>query len=159
MGATFLVIRILAPADYGLFAMAQVVLILANMLNGMGSPTDRPAGAGSSHAIRQVFGMLIAANARSRCSSCARARRRRLLPPARCRAMLRVQALLYVATPLIALPYALLARRMEFRQQAQVNIVASLLAAATALGGALAGFGVWTLVFAPIVLFGRARSG
>ena len=34
--ATFLVIRILSPSDYGLFAMTQVVLVLLSMLNGAG---------------------------------------------------------------------------------------------------------------------------
>ena len=34
--STFLVIRILSPSDYGLFAMTQVVLVLLNMLNGYG---------------------------------------------------------------------------------------------------------------------------
>ena len=63
-GATFAVIRILAPADYGLFAMTQVVLVLLNMLNGYGlasalvqAPSLEP------RAIRQAFGMLIAVNA------------------------------------------------------------------------------------------------
>ena len=34
--STFLVIRILSPSDYGLFAMTQVILVLLNMLNGYG---------------------------------------------------------------------------------------------------------------------------
>ena len=52
--------------------------------------------------------------------------------------MLRVQALLYLATPFIAVPYALLAREMDFRKQAKVNLTSSLASAGTALGGALA---------------------
>ncbi|VVS96669.1 Lipopolysaccharide biosynthesis protein [Sphingomonas sp. EC-HK361] len=153
--ATFLVIRILAPADYGLFAMTQVVLMLASMLNGMGlanavvrQPTVTP------HALRQVFGMLIATNALLAVVQIAAApivaayyRQPEITT------ILRVQALLYGATPLIALPQALLARTLEFRRQAQVNVAASLLAASNALGGALMGLGVWTLVAAPIVLF------
>ena len=34
--STFLVIRLLTPADYGLVAMTGVVLLLLNMLNGHG---------------------------------------------------------------------------------------------------------------------------
>src|SRR3546814_7920628 len=67
--------------------------------------------------------------------------------------MLRAQALLYAATPFIALPGALLSREIEFKRQAQVNLLSAILSAATALGCALAGFGVWSLVAAPIVLF------
>jgi O-antigen/teichoic acid export membrane protein len=70
-----------------------------------------------------------------------------------------VQSLLYLTTPFIALPYALLARRMDYRLQGFVNITAALLAALTALGGALAGWGVWTLVFAPMVLFATRAIG
>ncbi len=34
--ATFLVIRLLDPADYGLFAMTGVVLVFLNLMNGYG---------------------------------------------------------------------------------------------------------------------------
>src|SRR6202161_2511369 len=68
-------------------------------------------------------------------------------------ALLRVQALLYVATPFIALPQALLSRRIDFRAQALVALASALLSAATALGCAAPGWGVWTLVAAPLVLF------
>src|SRR6202161_3114034 len=68
-------------------------------------------------------------------------------------ALLRVQALLYVATPFIALPQALLSRRIDFRAQALVALASAVLSAATALACARAGWGVWTLVAAPLVLF------
>ena len=45
------------------------------------------------------------------------------------------------------------AGRWTFKQQARINILASLGSASAALGGALAGLGVWTLVLAPMVLF------
>jgi O-antigen/teichoic acid export membrane protein len=67
--------------------------------------------------------------------------------------MLRVQALIYLTTPFIVLPTALLSREMDFRHQARANIAASIASATTALTGALAGWGVWTLVAAPMVLF------
>src|SRR3954463_10295493 len=58
--ATFLVIRLLDPADYGLFAMTQVVLMFLNLMNGYGfanalvrSETVTPLE------IRQMFGLLI----------------------------------------------------------------------------------------------------
>jgi O-antigen/teichoic acid export membrane protein len=73
--------------------------------------------------------------------------------------MLRVQALIYLTTPFIALPYALLSRRMDFRLQARVNILASIASASTALAGALGGLGVWTLVIAPMALFGVRAVG
>ncbi|MGZ8312138.1 MAG: lipopolysaccharide biosynthesis protein, partial [Allosphingosinicella sp.] len=65
--------------------------------------------------------------------------------------MLRVQALFFLANPFTALANALLIRRMDFRRQSQVNLLAAVLSACTALGCALAGLGVWTLVAAPFV--------
>ncbi|WP_404336875.1 lipopolysaccharide biosynthesis protein [Sphingomonas sp. MMS12-HWE2-04] len=159
--STFLVIRLLDPADYGLFAMTQVVLVLLNMLNGYGlaNALIQRADAGR-HAQRQLFGMLIVLNGGLAALQFAAAP----LAAAYYRQpmvadLLRVQALLYLATPFIALPYALLARAMDFRRQAKVNFASGLAGAVTALGGAYAGLGVWTLVAAPIALFGVRAIG
>ena len=160
-GATFVVIRILAPSDYGLFAMTQVVLLILNMVNGYGLASAlirQPAV--TDRQIRQLFGLLLTINV-------ALAAGQWLLAPAFARyyreplvaELLRWQAVLYLLTPFVALPQALLSRGLEFRRQAQVNIIASLASASTALGGALAGWGVWTLVAAPIALFGVRGIG
>ena len=154
--ATFLVIRILDPHDYGLFAMTGVVLVFLNMLNGYGlasgliqKPEITPRD------IRQLFGMLLLLNALLAAAQVL------ILAPAAAAyyrqpivaQMLQVQALLYCTTPFIALPYALLSRTLDFKLQARVNILASVASASAALGGALFGLGVWTLVLAPLVLF------
>jgi O-antigen/teichoic acid export membrane protein len=153
--ATFLVIRILDPHDYGLFAMTQVILVLLNMLNGYGLASgliqQKEIG---RREIRQLFGMLVLLNFTLGALQfllaplAAGYYRQEIVAD-----LLRVQALLYLTTPFIALPYALLSRTMDFRLQARVNIIASLAGASAALGGALAGLGVWTLVLAPLVLF------
>lgn len=159
--STFLVIRILSPADYGLFAMTQVVLVLLNMLNGYGLASALiQRGEASPHAQRQLFGMLILLNLvlgaiQFAAAPLAAAYYRQPMVAD----LLRVQALLYIATPFIALPYALLAREMDFRKQAQVNFVSAAAGALAALGGALAGWGVWTLVAAPIALFAVRAIG
>ncbi len=153
--ATFLVIRILAPADYGLFAMCQVILTFMAMLNGYGLASGLIQQKEiSQREVRQLFGMLIVLNgalaiAQLSLAPLASAYYRQPIVGD----MLRVQALLYLTTPFIALPYALLSRAMDFRHQAKANITASIASASAALGGALYGLGVWTLVLAPIVLF------
>lgn len=159
--ATFLVIRILNPRDYGLFAMTQVVLVLLNMLNGYGLASGLIQRSEiSDRQVRQLFGMLILVNMTLALTQLAAAPviasyyRQPLVHE-----MLRVQALLYLTTPFIALSYALLSRQMDFRMQARVNILASIASAGTALGGAMAGWGVWTLVIAPLVLFGVRAIG
>ena len=159
--ATFLVIRILQPADYGLYAMTGVVLAFLALLNGysLASGLVR-APAITPRQVRQVFGLLLLLNVALAAAQFAAAPwvAAYYRQPA-VAAMLRVQCLLYVATPFIALPTALLAREMDFAKQARVNIAASIAGAAVALGGALAGWGVWTLVWAPIALFGARALG
>jgi O-antigen/teichoic acid export membrane protein len=159
--STFIVIRLLGPSAYGLFAMTQVVLVLLNMLNGYGlaSALIQREDAGR-HAQRQLFGMLILLNfglgaVQFLAAPAAAAYYRQPMVAD----LLRVQALLYIATPFIALPQALLSREMDFRKQALVNFVSALAGAITALAGALAGMGVWTLVAAPIALFATRAIG
>ena len=154
-GATFLVIRILDPRDYGLYAMTGVVLVFLNMLNGYGLASGLiQRDDVTPRQTRQLFGMLIALNVvlavlqiASAPLAAAYYRQPEIVE------LLRVQALIYLITPFAALPYALLSRAMEFRRQATANIAASFAGAAAALGGALAGLGVWTLVWAPIALY------
>lgn len=159
--ATFLVIRILSPSDYGLFAMTAVVLAFTNMLDGYGlasalirQPEVR------TRDIRQLFGLLILLNGSLAiiqviaAPALAAYYRQPIVAD-----MLRVQSLLYLTTPFIALPSALLSRQLDFSRQAKVNMAASLMSASTALVGALSGWGVWTLVAAPGALYLTRAAG
>ena len=56
----------------------------------------------------------------------------------------------YLANPFIALGHALLMPADGLPRQAQVNLIAAVLSAVTALACAYAGLGVWTLVAAPV---------
>lgn len=153
---TFLVIRILSPSDYGLFAMSAVVLNFLSLVNGYGLANaliqKREAG---PELTSQLFGMLLLLNG-------ALAVAQFVAAPFIAdyygqpvvADMLRIQTLLYLANPFLALSYAVLSRRMDFRRQAQVNLLSALAGSATAMGGALAGWGVWALVISPLVLFG-----
>jgi O-antigen/teichoic acid export membrane protein len=159
--STFFVIRMLNPSDYGLFAMTQVILSLLNLLNGYSFTGALVQAAEVSRTqIRQVFGMLVLLNfslaALQFLSASVVADYFRSPIVAD---MLRVQALLYLTTPFIMVPQALLARRMDFRTQARVNIGAALISAMVAPTCALAGLGVWTLVLAPLSLFTARAVG
>lgn len=154
-GSTFMVIRLLDPADYGLFAMTQVVLVFLNLMNGYGVASALiRAETVSRIELRQVFGMLVLLNFGLGLAQFVAAPwiasyyRQDAVAD-----LLRVQALLYVATPFMALPHAILSRSMDFKRPAQVRLVAALAGAGTALACALAGWGVWTLVAAPMALF------
>ena len=159
--ATFLVIRLLDPRDYGLVAMTGVVLVFLNLMNGYGFANALiRAESIDRRQIRQAFGMLLLLNAALAAAQLA------LAPLAAAyfhqpivADLLRVQALMFLATPFIALPTALLSREMDFKRQAQVNLVAAALSAITALACASAGWGVWTLVATPLVLFWTRAVG
>lgn len=153
--ATIIVVRLLSPQDYGLFAMTQVVLVAFNFLNGYSFATSLiQADTVSKERIAQVFGMLLLLNG-------GLALLQFLVAPLAAAYygqpmvanMLRVQCLVFLTTPFIALPSALLARGLDFRQQAWINIGSALAGAVTAFSCAWAGFGVWTLVIAPIIAF------
>ena len=153
--STFLVIRLLEPEDYGLFAMTQVVLVLLNLMNGWGFASALVRDeACTHHQQRQVFGMLVLLNFSLGAAQF-------LLAPLAAdyfnepmvADLLRVQAILYIANPFMALPSALLARRMDFKRQAQVRMVSATLGAITAFACASTGWGVWTLIAAPMVYF------
>lgn len=153
--STFLVIRLLHPADYGVYAMTQSVTALLAMLTGWGFASGLVRQKEVSRADRaQVFGMLLLFNGALAAFQFAAAPwiaayyRQPIVAD-----LLRVQSLLYVANPFIALATNLLAREMEFAKQAMAHFASAIAGAAAALGGAMAGLGVWTLVLAPIALF------
>lgn len=159
--STFFVIRMLDPADYGLFAMTQVVLSLMNLLNGYSFTGALVQADRIDRAqVAQVFGLLLLMNG-------GLALAQFLLAPLAAgyfrtpnvADLLRVQALLYLLTPFIMVPQALLSRQIDFGTQARVNIGAALIAAITAPLCALGGLGVWTLVIAPLTLFTARAAG
>ena len=159
--STLAVIRILDPADYGLFAMTQVVLVFLNFLNGYGfagSLIREPEL--TENRIRQAFGLLLLVNgALALLQVCVAPWAAAYYRQPQVAELLRVQALIFLATPFISIPEVLLMRQMDFRRQALVNIGATVISAAVALGCALAGLGVWTLVYAPIALFWSRAVG
>ena len=158
---TLIVVRILDPGDYGLFAMGQVVITFLSFLNGYGFASaliqrdtiDRQL-------VRQTFGMLILVNLALAATQFA------LAPVVAdyygqplIEQLLHVQVLLFLSVPFVAIPEVLLMRDLDFKRPAMVNVIAALISAGVALSCALAGFGVWALVWAPIALFWTRAIG
>ncbi|MCT2557392.1 lipopolysaccharide biosynthesis protein [Tsuneonella sp. YG55] len=159
--STILVVRLLAPADYGLYAMTQAVVTALAFLNGQSFATSLiQADRLDERRIGQVFGMLLLLNG-------GLAATQFLLAPLAAAyygeplvaEMLRVQALIFLTIPFAALQQELLARRIEFRSQGIVNLACALVGAATALVLAWRGFGVWALVYAPVAMFATRAIG
>lgn len=158
---TLVVIRLLDPADYGLFAMTQVILNFATFLNGYGLVSALVQSETlTTHRLRQAFGIMLLLNG-------ALALWQLLIAPIAAdyydqpmvADLLRVQALLYLSTPFISIPEAIMGRALDFRRPALVNLIAAAASAGVALTGALLGWGVWTLVFAPMAGFWVKAAG
>lgn len=153
--STFLVVRLLEPTDYGLFAMSQVVVTALAFLNG-GSfatslvQTDRI----DERRIGQVFGLLLVfavtlASAQFVFAPYAAA----YFGEPVVADMLRLQAIIFLTVPFTALPQEWLARQLQFRKQGQVNMGSAVVGAVTALVLAWMGWGVWALVYAGLAIF------
>lgn len=153
--ATILVVRLLDPHDYGLFAMTQSVFVALNFLNGYSFATSLiQAKEIDERRVGQVFGLLILSNLMLALAQWAMAPvAARYYGQDMIADLLRVQALIYLTTPFIALPTSLLARSLQFRVQAKVNLLCAFAGAGVALGLAWWGYGVWALVWAPIAMF------
>ena len=159
--STILVVRLLAPADYGLFAMSQTVITALAFLNGQSFATSLiQAEKVDERRIGQVFALLLMLNGTLAATQF-------LMAPLAAdyynqpliADMLRIQALIFLTIPFSALPQELLARRIEFRSQGLVNLICALVGAGAALVLAWRGYGVWALVYAPIAMFATRAAG
>ena len=153
--STFLVLRILDPADYGLYAMAAVVLTLLGLLNGYGMASALVQRAQVDRQdLRKLFGLLLVVNgALALIQFIAAPFVEAFYEQPGIATILRVLSLVLLANPFLSLGYAVLARDMDFKRQAQVNLATAILGAIVMLGGALAGWGVWALVASPVAVF------
>lgn len=158
---TILVVRMLEPGDYGLFAMTQAVLTALNFLNGYSFATSLiQAKEIDDRRVGQVFGLLIVSNAiLGLAQFLAAPLAASYYGQPMVADILRIQALVYLTTPFIALPSSLLARRLDFRKQALVNFFTAIAGAVVSLSLAWTGHGVWALVWAPIAMFAVRAAG
>ncbi len=150
--ATIIVVRLLTPGDYGLFAMSQVVLVALNFLNGHSFASSLIQEKEiTAHRIAQVFGLILLFNLiLAALQFIAAPYVAAYFHQPIIETMLHAQLALYIVTPFIALPSILLARRLNFKSQAKVDMAGAIAGACSALAGAYAGLGVWTLVIAPV---------
>ena len=152
-GITLFVIRLLAPADYGLVAMLTLIFMFLGMLSDMGfgssivqSPTL------DVHEIRQTFGAAIIVNL----VICA------LLmvgAPAiaafygepRLVDMTRVSALGFIGLGMVPVYAGLLQREMRFKTTARIEIVTGVVGNLITLYLAWSGFGAWALILGGLI--------
>lgn len=151
---TLVVIRLLTPADYGLLAMAQILIGLATLLNEIGlTPALIQMREAPERTIASVHGYVLLSNAvlyalvYAVAPAFARFYGQDDLIP-----VVRVLGLQLVIGALGAVPFALAKRNLAFKSISLVNLAAALAGSLASLVVARADGGVWALVTATLVM-------
>ena len=151
--STFLVARLLVPADYGLVGMATVFLGLVRLLSEFGLGTavvtlrdlDR-------RQIAQLNGLAVLAGvAGMALTSLLAVPIGRFYGAPRLPAVVLAMGTTFVISAFRSVPLGLLQKQLRFRRVALADMVESVTVAVAAVLLALAGFGYWTLVLGWIV--------
>lgn len=146
--------RLLPPADFGLAALALVVIGFATMVSDVGvgaAVVQRPTLTAShlrvAFTISMVSSLGIAAALLLFAPAIGLLARSSAVTP-----VLRVQSALFVAMGVGTVAQALLQRELNFRRLFIIDLISYLLGyALIAIGGALLGWGVWSLIIGSLV--------
>ncbi len=145
---TFIVIRLLMPEDYGIYAMADVVMYFFALFSGAGLASALiQVRSFSNTQLRQVLGLLIVINLTLTLAVI-------LLAPwiadfyqeERVKPVLYALLIGFLTVTIETLPTAMLEREMRFKTLSLIELAAATLSALVTLTFALCGFGVWSLV-------------
>lgn len=146
---TLVVIRLLTPADYGLLAMATMFLGFLMMVAdvGIGPALVQKPGL-SERELRQAFGIVLVFHlALAAALAVAAPLIASFFDDARLVPIVRVLSLRLVIGAFAVVPDAALQRELEFRKRSLLDLAATVAGSLVTLSLALAGGGVWALVF------------
>ena len=145
---TIYVMRILSPADYGLLAMATVLIAILSMLSDLGlSQAAVSAREVETKTLRLVFGLALTVNgilysllfvAAPMIAS--------FYGEPRLTLIVRIIGLQFIIEAFNVIPNILLQRALEFKWRSIIGFATAIFSALTTLGCALAGYGVWSLI-------------
>ncbi|CAA0118042.1 Lipopolysaccharide biosynthesis protein WzxC [Halioglobus japonicus] len=148
-GITIMVIRLLSPGDYGLMAMAMVVVSLLILLNTVGLDAvlvqDREI---DEQMTRQIFGVVIVVNVLFflllllSAETVAAFYGEPALAP-----IVQVLSFQFLLLIFETLPQSKLERDIEFAQRSVVDFATLVMGSLVTLVMALTGFGVWALIW------------
>lgn len=146
---TLVVIRLLKPSDYGLMALATIMIGFADLLKEMGLYTALVQKRDvTSRQVEQAFGFLVITNSVIYLIIF-------LLAPVfagffqepRLINVIRVLGIQFPLAAVGVVQDAMLSRRMDFKRKSFVNLAVLVSNSFTTLAFALAGSGVWALVY------------
>ena len=146
---TILVIRLLAPEDYGLMAMAMVVVSFLVLLNTLGLDAVLVQDKTLDEALRRkIFGVIVVLNSLfflllyGAAPVVAAFYAEPALTP-----IVRVLSLQFLLLIFETLPLSSLEREIDFARRSVVDFITMVLGSLTTLLLALAGQGVWALIW------------
>ncbi|WP_214407134.1 oligosaccharide flippase family protein [Pseudonocardia lacus] len=149
---TVVLARLLGPADFGLFALALLVMTMFDFVRDFGigvalvqRPEQWSKVAPTGATLTLVSGVLIGGLAAALAPVAAF-----LLGDPRLTPIVQVLAIALVISALSVLPMAALRRRLDFRGRLLPEVAGAVLKAAVAIGLAAGGVGVWSLVWAQL---------
>jgi O-antigen/teichoic acid export membrane protein len=154
--STIVVIRLLAPADYGLMAMCTSFIWLLMLVSELGiGASIVQARTISDEEVRKIYGIVIL-------SSVGFVVLGHLAAPLvaafygepRVTTLIRVLNVSFVLTALYVVPQSIAIRELNFKLKTQIDLAAQIGNAVLLVSLAAAGLGVWTLVAGAI--FGHA---
>ena len=145
---TLVVIRILAPTDYGLLAMATAVITFLVMLAEFGLGTALvQAKEVDTAMLRNAFGLVLAIDfALTAVLVLGAPLVAAFFDEPRLVLIIRVLAIQFVIAAFSVIPDSLLQRGMVFRGKSLIDLASAVLGGIASLSLALAGAGVWALV-------------
>lgn len=146
---TLVVIRILKPSDYGLMAIAEALIGFATLFQEMGLYSAMVQKRDlAERQVEQAFGFLILVNSGIYVLVFAIAPLlSHFFGDPRLTNIVRVLGIQFPLASIGVVQDAMLSRRMRFKQKSLANFVILLGNGLTTLGFALAGAGVWALVY------------
>jgi teichuronic acid exporter len=151
---TIVVIRLLAPSDYGLLAMATVFTAFFALLaeGGIAAALVR-APRLDDGMLRRAFGAIIVINcALFLLQAAAAPLAARLFGEERLAPIVTVLGLQYLVMIFTAIPSALLSRELDFKRASVMALLASICGSLISLMLAYAGYGVWALVISNVIV-------
>ena len=150
---TLAVIRLLAPADYGLLAMATVFVAFLAMFSelGLGAAIVQKAEV-DGQLLKRAFGLILIVHfSLAALLALAAPLIAAFYTEPRVTPILRVLSLQFLLAAFAVIPDAQLQRRMEFRNRSILDFSGAVVASGTTLLMAMAGSGVWALVAGSLV--------
>ncbi len=151
---TFWVIRLLTPEDYGLVAMADVLLSLLLLITGsLFSPGIVQAKHIDNLTLKRIFGgILLVHTSIFLIQFFSAGLMADFYGAEEVESILKVSAISFLVLAFGIIPQALLAREMQFKKVSIISAVSNIGAALTTLVMAFNDYGFWSLVIGEIVM-------